>query len=316
MKKKELINTPGLIVKGNSLIEARCKFDVYEARILAWCTAQIGRYDDDFTMYKLKRSDAVKLLGFYENISIKRIRELLKKMHRHVIEIKDPKLDMGKEGWIDVSLITRSQYNSNTEEFWFRIHEDLKPFLLQLTGGNFTKLDFMTILQFKNAHTVRFYEICRKELMQNSEVLFHRDLEEFKATLGIPGKYKKYPDFKLRILDPVIEELRNIADMELEVIASKMGGKKFVSLQFEVKMIDPRRSGYWLQMRSFGLADKKISELLTTYGREIIDETLRKCGSQLTAKQFKNGTAIDNPAGVFLTKLKEVASNIGVQTFF
>ena len=309
-------NTPGLIVKANPFVEAKCKLDVYESRILAWGAQQIGRYDDGFAMCTLTRSDAVRLLGLDENYTLKKIRALLRKMHRHVIEIEEPNVDMGGEGWSDVSLITKSQYNSKTQEFKFRIHEDLKPYLLNLTGGNFTQLDFVTILGFRKVHTVRFYELCKKELMQSSETLFWRGLDKFKDMLGIPGKYKKYKDFEKYILTPTIEELKNIADIELEITPDKAGTKKFQMLQFDVKMIDPKKSGYWLQMRSFGLGDEKISAIMKDFGKEIVNETLLKYGKQISAGEYNNGEKMRNPAGVFLIKINEVGERIGIQTSF
>ena len=309
------LNTIDLIVKDNSLIEARCKLDLYESRILAWCVAQIGRYDDSFKMYKLKRLDAIRILNLAENTSLNQIRDLLRKMHRHVIKIKNPKLDLGKDGWIDVSLITKSQYNSNTEEFSFSISDDLKPYLIELTKGYFTKLDFFVVLRFKNLHSFRFYEICKKELMQYSEVIFEKDLNELKKLLGIPGKYKKYKDFRRWIIDPVIKELRDIANMELEIIPSRLMSRDYRVLQFSVKMLNPNKSGQWMQMKSIGLTDKKISELLDEYGNEVIKETLEKHGSQLIAKKFENGTEIKNPGGMFISKIKKIASETQTKTY-
>ena len=139
--------------------------------------------------------------------------------------------------------------------------------------------------------------------MGESAVSFYRGLEEFKKTLGVTKKYTVYKDLKKRVLDPAIQELQNVADIILEIHPSRMGGRKYKRLDFNVQVQNKEKTGLWLQLRSFGLNDEKISELIMQHGKSKVEAVLKKWGNQIAKGTFQNGTKIQSKAGFFLAKL-------------
>jgi len=290
-----------LIVKDNIFIESRCRLTEYEAKLLTWCAAQIEPEDQDFRMYTLTRLEAIRLLGFDSNLSLKRIEAIIDSLFHKSIKLKDPER-LGKNGWEEFHLITKARYNSNEETYSFSLSSDLKPYFLQLRK-NFTKLDFSYLIGFKHIHSFRIYELCKMELRQNVDTYFERSIEEIKLMLGISGKYKKFKDFKKKVLNLAIEELKKAA-LDVTIIPSRFNSREYKILCFNVKMIVPEHSGVYLQLRSFGLKKEKILKILEDYLGEIIKTTLKKWGSQIGEGKFNNGVLIKNKAGVFLDKLK------------
>ena len=69
-------------------------------------------------------------------------------------------------------------------------------------------------------------------------------------------------------------------------------------------------------MKLFGLSEAKIRESLNLFGREIIEATLKKYGSQIEQGKFDNGTVIKSKAGMFLAKMKETGERLGRQLNF
>ena len=290
-----------VVVKSNSFIETRGHLDIKESRIMSWAIAQIEKDDEDFKMYQINRQTMLSLLGFESGTTLGSIERLFEKMRVHSVELVDPARDLGKDGWCRVGLISAHQYNSKTEIFSFSLAPELKPYLLGLKK-HFTKLDFPVLIGFKLSHTFRLYEICKKELMGESAVSFSRDLEEFKRTLGVVGKYERYLNLKKRVLEPAIKELKEIAEIELAIHPSRMGGRKYKSLDFNVQVKNEVKTDLWLQLRSFGLSDEKISEVIMQYGASKVKLILQKWGNQLADGKFTNGTKIQSISGFFLSR--------------
>lgn len=302
-----------LIVKDNRLVEARGQLTLYESKIVAWCAAQIDRGDDKFKEYELTWTEATRLLGF-KQLTLKKIDSILVGLYSKTLKIYDPDR-YGDEGWKRVSIIEGDVYNSNKKCFYIKLSEALKPYLLGLKS-NFTKLDFVHILRFQCKHTQRIYELCRKELRGNVDANFTRDIDDFKLSLGISNKYKLFTDLKRYVLNPVIKELKNTADLDVKITGHRNHSKSFNMLAFDVKMVKPEKSGYWRQMKSFGIADENISEILSKYGRDIVEACLKKYGSQIGKGCFDNGTLIQSKSGMFISKLAEVAKLEGRQLVF
>jgi len=292
-----------LIVKDNHLIESKGHLTIYEHKILAWCVAKLDKNDINFNVCELTRKEAILLLGFPENISIKRISDLIGGMYGKCIEIRDPKKS---DDYHRFGLITSDGYSSKTQTFSIKISDDLKPFLLQLRA-NFTKLDLIEILRFKRSHTAKFYEICKKELMGMNEAYFERDMSEFKDFLGLKDNYKKYKDLKKWVFAPSIKELKEIAGLKVTITPSRYHSREYKKLFFDVEVLDLKKSGVWFQLSSFGLTEEQIHDIFKKYSNNEIRVALKKYGAQIGSGHFDNGTKINSKAAVFRAKLKSIS---------
>ena len=293
-----------LIVKGNALIEARGKLTTYETKIMAWCAAQIQEEDSEFYSYEMSRSVAIRLFGFDDKMTVRKIRELIRKMHSRIIEIHDPDR-FGKNGWETLSLLTKSSYNSDQETFTFQFNYELKPYLLQLKN-NFTKLDFRHLMSFKSSHSSKIYEICRKELKKNKTAEFYKGIDELKLFLGISNRYKLFKDFRIYVLEKVKMELRAVG-MDLSMTPLRENSRNYKLIQFKVSIRESSLSGMHLRLRFYGLSEEKIDSILCQRKiRAVAEKVLEEWGSQLDKGKFKNGDRIKNRAGLFLSLLEQI----------
>jgi len=137
-----------LVVKDNPLIGSYCQFTEWEARLLVWCVAQIEPDDLAFKEYTLTRLEAERILNFNEEETAEQLKKLCKKMQTHVLKIKDPER-FGKNGWEKLTIMTKSTYDLNKGFLTFKLHKDLKPYLLNLKE-NFTKLQFHNLMGSKS----------------------------------------------------------------------------------------------------------------------------------------------------------------------
>jgi len=195
-----MIKSINLVVKSNQLVEARYKLSLWESRVFAKMVTMIQKDDKDFTRYEI---DIRELMRFFETTAhndydrIKKVPELL--LSR---KIKIPIIDDGKEAFLIANMISGAIIPRNEEKtdkastLKLSFHPDLKPYLLELKK-KFLKYDIKNIMRISSPHSIRMYE-----LLKQYEKIGYRlmTINEIKAILGIDGKYKRYSQFKERII--------------------------------------------------------------------------------------------------------------------
>ena len=311
-----------IIVKDNNLIEFRGRLTEYENKIMNWCAVQIGRSDVQFEYCELTRHEAAILLSKEDdpvegkaNITVKQIKDILEGLYKKTIEIKSTNSDSYER----FSLITKDSYDSDRGIFSIRISNDLKPYLLQLSK-NFTKLNFIDLMQLKHTHSPRFYEMCMKELYNLHVASFTRTIEELKEKLGISDKYKRYTDFEKFVLKPSQKDLKEVGltmtwDPDKYHVTEKIKGypvttkkRSYQRLHFNVRVKDPRRTGAWMQISSFGIKYDQIKGIFNTYDKDVIISVLKRWGSKINSGTLDDGSKIHSKAAFFIAKLKDMAN--------
>lgn len=230
-------NNKDLIVKSNEFIQkARYNLSIGEIKIISLLIATIDKEDMDFRTHSFEYKYFTSQVG-YEKKPLEYIKNLLRKLKRQQYEI-DYIDDNGDEVWelfgfIDSAKITKDK----TVELKF--NEDMRGYLLELKN-NFTVYELTQILEFDSAYTFRMYEILKvkyeqfKKYKRGQNLLIETTIEDLKKFLGIEDKYKRYFDFKRKVLEVARKELEEKANIHLEYFEIKEG-KKVVGLRIYPK---------------------------------------------------------------------------------
>lgn len=144
--------------------------------------------------------------------------------------------------WIDFELEER--VNSKGEVVASRgrikLNEKLNRHLIGLKGV-YTSYSLQFILPMKSKFSIRLYEYIKS--FSNYGNIIEIDLEDLKDVMlsendGVrdPNKYKKYSDFKRRVLEDAISEINRYTDISVEILEEKVFKRNVYSIVFKIGM--------------------------------------------------------------------------------
>lgn len=209
------------ISKSNALIEASYRLSLTEIQIILYGISLINPTNADFPLeYR---------------IDIKRFAELFGRIHGEIYsDIKDA---IKRRFWerdftyinekgqsVTCRWLTRITNEDKTGHIEIKFSEDVQPYLHQLKK-NYTCYYIEQIALFKSIYSVRIYEFCLMELNKSrlDRQVFTIDIQEFKARLQLIDKYKRFSNFKERILEKARAEINKHSDINLNYSIVKRG---------------------------------------------------------------------------------------------
>ena len=125
-------------------------------------------------------------------------------------------------------------------EFYF--HDDVKPFLLSIQN-KFVQIDTRRYFQFSGKYTLLLYPAFKsardldKSRYPKSKVTFLTyGIDELRAKLGLEGKYSMMNALKRRVIDPMVEEIKEKSVsivIDYEYIKGRKG--KVTAIEFSIR---------------------------------------------------------------------------------
>ena len=216
MSKK--INDKNLVVKSNALIESRSKLSLVEQKIVLSVVSMIEPEDKDFKPYIFKITDFMESAGLTGGSAYKRIREISKGIVEKGIEIINKK----ENTVLQTTWFSSVLYRNNEGTVDIQVSPELKPYLLGLKR-EFTEYQLKNVMKLKSQYSIRIYELLKQYKFLGERIFKIKDL---KHILKIPeGNYKKYNDFKKKVLLVAQRELLEKTDLNFEFEEIKNGRK-------------------------------------------------------------------------------------------
>lgn len=219
-----------LVVKHNDLVEARYNLNLTEQKIILYSVSKINTNKDKFNLIKLEVKEITKLIGT-DNDRYSEFSSIANGLMDKKIYFKDrPNLD--------IRWLASSEYvGDGIIELEFS--EKLIPYLLKLKE-KFTRYQLKNIINFKNKHSLRIYE-----LMKQYQSIGKRnfELEEFKEILFLENQYERIYDFRRFVLDSAKEEINKDTDINISYETIKKG-RKIVGISFKIESKDQEREIY------------------------------------------------------------------------
>jgi plasmid replication initiation protein len=203
-----------LVVKANSLIEAKMKFSPNEYKLITYLASKIKKDDCKFRTFEISIQELNK---YCFGINGKKTYTYMKNQYAYTLSKKDIVIKKGSGIVI---------YN------WFTVVDtsvkgvisvcfspDLKEFLLQ-TKDNFTSYRLSNILDLNSFYSIRLYEILKQyEKLGKRELT----LDNLKFMLGIEKEAnKRYSNFK-RAIESSIEAINENTDIKVKFDEHKIG---------------------------------------------------------------------------------------------
>mgnify|MGYP000247618237 CR=1 FL=1 len=217
--------TDNTVTKSNALSRAYYRFSLSEKRIMESLISRLHpmRSDNDIQDISLSAADFSKAYGLDKASSYRDLSTAAHGLMRKVITTTD-------KGYpVENSLMSQAQYMKDEGRIVCTLDSKIVPHLIQMRE-RFNSYPLAKAANFRSGYTWRFYEILVSWAQPKSEAdsrfygWFQEDIKTLRKMLGVPDSYG-YGQFKKTVLDRVIEELYNKANITLKLETQKTGRK-------------------------------------------------------------------------------------------
>jgi plasmid replication initiation protein len=200
MSKTDLV-----IAKHNSLIEASYKLTLNEQRLILLCIARLDSRkpppkDNLFTITAKEFSET---FGIEEKHAYEALDDASSLLYERDIRTYDGK-QRERFRWV-----CGVKYHDNEGKVTLGFSSWVYPYLT-LLHNRFSSYKLKQIAALKSIHSIRLLEF----LMQfKTTGKFIIDLEGFKDRLDLKNEYKRFYDFKRRVIEPAVKELQEKSNL-------------------------------------------------------------------------------------------------------
>ena len=212
-----------IVKQDYKLINAKYKLTTSEIKFILTVIAQINAKDNNFTEYEIKVKD------LEEKLQATKHKTRLKQFAKNIMS---KPLLIENDGNFEVfNWFSKIKYISNEAKFLVNIHEDLKPFLLNLKE-RFVQYNLAYILKLKSNYSIKIYQLLKEyENFQRRKF----SVDELRNCLEVPESYKKkYNDFKKKVLLVAEAEINKHTDIFIEFEEIKKR-RKVISIDFKIR---------------------------------------------------------------------------------
>ena len=225
------MNDLQVLFKSNALIKAKYDFTVSQNRVLQKAFYEIQKNKinvAEITLQELK--GLIKFKDYSTVEGIKRFLENLKE--NEIMHIKD------NGEWLKVQVISGYKYNPTTKIFKIEIPMLLLQLIHEYTQTGFTPTNVTKYIGLGATNTQRLYELLR--MWTGNKTIIEYSVDEIKEYLMLQNKYKVFNNFRVRVIESAVKELREKELLDIYNVEYVKTGRKVTSIKFYVKDLEPR----------------------------------------------------------------------------
>jgi len=258
----------------NNLIQARHKYTLEEIRLMDTIISFISPEDEDFKLYKIPVSIFFDLYGTER----KDIYDVVKRALNGLLSkpIKIERINQkGKRVFEVFNFINYGKYEEGSGNFYIKINEYFKPYLLQLKEY-FSRIPIKYTYVLNSRYSIRLYELLKQYENTGYRIDY---IEELREMLGVEkDEYKVFADFDKRVLKPAVEEINEKTDLKVSYYKKKTG-KKITHIEFRIEVKPIPSTIYLKKTENITLWQDVLDKLIKDYNadKEDIGHLRRNC---------------------------------------
>ena len=131
-----------------------------------------------------------------------------------------------------------AKYNPESDKFVIEIPVLLLQLIHEYTNTGFTPTNVTKYISLGATNAQRLYELLR--MWTGNKTIIEYSVDEIKEYLMLQDKYKVFQNFKVRVIEPAIKELREKELLDIYDVEYIKTGRKVTSIKFYVKDLEPR----------------------------------------------------------------------------
>ncbi|MNZ44690.1 Replication initiation protein [compost metagenome] len=225
-----------LVVKSNRLIEASYRLTLVEQRIVLAAIveareSQTGLRDSHVSL-EARRFCA--LFGMHQDNVYNQLKEALETLYKRSITVRDVHPETGKERVTSMRWISSHSYIDGAGTVQLRFAPEVVPYVTRLEK-EFTSYRLARIGSMSSPNAIRLYELLLQYVSIGSREI---EVEAFKTLLGLEGKYAKFSMLQKFVIDPSVEQINEVSDIQVDWKPRKTG-RKFSHLSFTMRFKQP-----------------------------------------------------------------------------
>lgn len=215
-----------VIVQHNNLVEARYRLSLQEKRVILWLISQIKPEDEAFKIHTMNVQEFCRLIGVKSNNMYREIEKVTMRLVQRGLSIRN----LAEDSLTQVSWLSSAKYSYNEGFVELCFDPHMQPFLINL-NEQFTKISLIDIMMLHSIYSIRLYEMLKQYEPVNKREISVLDLREY---CGISKeKYKKYNDFKRKVIEIALKEINKKTDITFDFDEIKQS-RKIVSILFHI----------------------------------------------------------------------------------
>jgi len=214
-------NKNNIIKKNNQLIAAKGQLSKTALKMLSMLISMIKSSDTTFQRYALNINDFKTEIGINANKSKLDFQENAEELMRNPFIVGEGKMF----NWCSMV-----DWKSIEGYIVFDIHQDLKPYLLQLKK-NFTQYNITNVLTLKGKYSIRLYELFIQKYNEykhynkdSKDITFELKIKDIKDILQIPKSYL-YADIKKQVIEKSKKDFELYTNITFEYQEKKLSRK-------------------------------------------------------------------------------------------
>lgn len=218
------------VVKGNEIIQkARYDLGLAEIKAFSFILSKIKPTDKVFTEYTFTINEYCKVLGIETNNG-KNIQTVKKSLKGLVDKSFFLTLEDGTE--TTISWLNKIWIDKGSGKIRVRLDDDLQKYVTGLYT-NYTQYELLCTLPMRSTYSIRIYELLKSYAFTKRHKF---KLEELKHSLGCEH-YKRFPDFRRKVLEIAVKEINLFTDLEVSWQPITFG-RKVVEVEFTIEQRD------------------------------------------------------------------------------
>ena len=224
-------NNLEVLFKSNTLIKAKYDFTVAQNRLLQKVFYEIQKNKTNIAT--IDTIELKKIIKSKDINTIPGIKTFLNNLKANeIMQIKSNK------SWTVVNVISGFEYLEKENSFRIEIPILLLDLIHQYTKTGFTPTNVTKYISLGATNAQRLYELLR--MWTGNKTIIEYSVDEIKEYLLLDNKYNLFSNFRRRIIEPVIKELKEKELLDIYNVEYVKTGRRVTSIKFYVKDLEPR----------------------------------------------------------------------------
>lgn len=230
-----------IIVKHNDIIQKNRytleknkdnSLSLLEQKIILYIISMIKPNTKEFEFIPFEIKEFSRIVGIEDSKDIyARVKSAITKLASRVMWLKS----IDEE--ITVRWIDKAKINKRQGKVYIKLDNDLKPYLIGLYS-NFTQFPLHDIIRMKSKYGIMLYEILKSYYYKGQKLKFN--IDDLKERLDCV-KYTNFSNFKLRVIEPAINDINTYSELYVSVEYIKKG-KTYTDIVFNMRDLGKPKS--------------------------------------------------------------------------
>lgn len=198
------------VVTANSFITAHGmdKMSLNARKLLYLAISQCRKTDTDFYEYSISIRDFADLTGIQENNLYSHAKGITKDLMSTTIECA-----LGSRDYDQYSLFSKCSYRAGEGTITFKLNPDMTNFLLNVKK-DFTQPLLADFVKMNSPYSMAVWHLMQREMHSKKpsitqKIEFDLTVEELRQVTGTENKLRQIGQFKERVLDKAIREIKD-----------------------------------------------------------------------------------------------------------